>query len=114
MRRRAEARIHGVDTLDRARMWRSVSTRDASADGRFVYAVRTTGIYCRASCPSRRPHPRSVEFYAGPEYAERAGYRPCKRCRPKQPDQSRELMMEACRYIRANTGQRVTLGGARG
>lgn len=58
--------------------------RDERQDGRFVFAVRTTGIYCRPSCPSRRPRRDSVEFFANPQQAERAGYRACLRCKPTQ------------------------------
>ena len=64
--------------------WQSVMDRDARQDGRFVFAVRTTGVYCRPSCPSRRPRRESVEFFADPKQAERAGYRPCLRCKPTQ------------------------------
>ncbi len=58
--------------------------RDARQDGRFVFAVRTTGIYCRPSCPSRRPRRDSVEFFPDPRQAERAGYRACLRCKPTE------------------------------
>ena len=58
--------------------------RDARQDGRFVFAVRTTGIYCRPSCPSRRPRRDSVEFFSDPRQAERAGYRACLRCKPTE------------------------------
>jgi AraC family transcriptional regulator of adaptative response/methylated-DNA-[protein]-cysteine methyltransferase len=58
--------------------------RDARQDGRFVFAVRTTGIYCRPSCPSRRPRRGSVEFFSDPKQAERAGYRACLRCKPTE------------------------------
>ena len=58
--------------------------RDARQDGRFVFAVRTTGIYCRPSCPSRRPRRDSVEFFADSQQAERAGYRACLRCKPTE------------------------------
>jgi len=64
--------------------WQQVVARDARQDGRFVFAVRTTGIYCRPSCPSRRPRRESVEFFAGPNEAEQAGYRACLRCKPTQ------------------------------
>lgn len=90
-------------------MWRRVLARDAAADGKFVYAVRTTGIYCRPSCPSRRPKPGSVEFYPAPAAAERAGFRPCKRCAPHQPDRQRAAMLAACRYIDAHCDERLTL-----
>ncbi|HEY4934426.1 MAG TPA: Ada metal-binding domain-containing protein, partial [Terriglobales bacterium] len=64
--------------------WRQVMERDARQDGRFVFAVRTTGIYCRPSCPSRRPRRDSVEFFSDPQQAERAGYRACLRCKPTE------------------------------
>jgi len=64
--------------------WHQVMARDARQDGRFVFAVRTTGVYCRPSCPSRRPRRESVEFFPGPGEAERAGYRACLRCKPTQ------------------------------
>ena len=63
--------------------WRAVAERDARYDGQFVYAVKSTHIYCRPSCPSRRPSPGNVTFYSAPADAERAGYRACKRCDPR-------------------------------
>jgi len=63
--------------------WRAVQARTRTADGAFVYAVRTTQIYCRPSCPSRKPLRGNVEFFPLPEAAERAGYRACRRCRPR-------------------------------
>jgi AraC family transcriptional regulator of adaptative response/methylated-DNA-[protein]-cysteine methyltransferase len=71
------------ETFSPSDAWRAVAERDGRFDGRFVYAVRTTRIYCRPSCPSRRPAERNVDFFDGPEAAERAGYRACKRCRPR-------------------------------
>jgi AraC family transcriptional regulator of adaptative response/methylated-DNA-[protein]-cysteine methyltransferase len=65
--------------------WIAVSARSASADGQFVYAVTTTGIYCRPSCPSRRPRPDRVRFYETPDAAEADGFRACRRCRPRDP-----------------------------
>src|SRR5689334_7411549 len=62
--------------------WRAVLARDAARDGSFVYAVRSTGVYCRPSCPSTRPRREQVVFYALPELAERAGFRACRRCHP--------------------------------
>ncbi|WP_041524977.1 bifunctional DNA-binding transcriptional regulator/O6-methylguanine-DNA methyltransferase Ada [Gilvimarinus agarilyticus] len=62
--------------------WRLVLARDARADGQFVYAVQTTGVYCRPSCPARRPKRANVSFYINAYSAELAGYRPCKRCCP--------------------------------
>jgi AraC family transcriptional regulator, regulatory protein of adaptative response / methylated-DNA-[protein]-cysteine methyltransferase len=66
------------------KQWQQVMARDVRQDGRFVFAVRTTGIYCRPSCPSRRPRRDSVEFFPDPRQAERAGYRACFRCKPKE------------------------------
>ena len=72
---------------DRDERWAAVLARDPGADGRFVYAVRSTRIYCRPSCPSRRPRRDRVLFFGGPADAERAGFRPCRRCRPRRgPD----------------------------
>lgn len=64
--------------------WHGVLARDARLDGRFVFAVRSTGIYCRPSCPSRRPRREQVLFFARPEAAERHGFRACRRCRPSE------------------------------
>src|SRR5579863_2456100 len=63
--------------------WNAVRERDRSADGKFVYAVRSTGIYCRPSCPSKKPQRRQVEFYSLPEAAEQQGFRACRRCKPR-------------------------------
>src|SRR5947208_2282677 len=68
--------------LDAEACWRAVQERDARADGDFVYAVRSTRIYCRPSCPARRPAPAQVRFFPTVEAAGRAGFRPCRRCRP--------------------------------
>ena len=62
--------------------WRAVVERDVRADGTFVYAVSSTGIYCRPSCPSRRPREDRVRYFPTPAVAARAGFRPCRRCRP--------------------------------
>ena len=69
-------------------MWEKVLTRDAAADGRFVYAVRSTHIYCRPTCPSKRPGRDQVEFFANPKDAELKGYRACRRCAPKTESRS--------------------------
>ena len=62
---------------------RAIAQRDVRADGAFVYGVRTTGVYCRPSCPSRRPHASNIAVFAAPAAAESAGFRACKRCRPQ-------------------------------
>jgi AraC family transcriptional regulator, regulatory protein of adaptative response / methylated-DNA-[protein]-cysteine methyltransferase len=64
--------------------WAAVVARDPSADGKFFYSVKTTGVYCRPSCASRRARPENVAFHATRAAAERAGFRPCKRCKPDQ------------------------------
>ena len=69
--------------VDDATAWNAVLARDAAYDGRFVYAVSTTGVFCRPTCPSRRPNRENVQFFPTTESAERAGFRPCRRCRPK-------------------------------
>ena len=62
--------------------WRALTTRDARADGHFVYSVATTGVYCRPACPSRLAARANIAFYNSAADAERAGFRPCKRCTP--------------------------------
>ncbi len=68
-----------------AEFTRAIERRDAAFDGRFVFAVKTTGIYCRPSCPSRRPKPENVVLFSTPVEAEAAGFRPCLRCKPTTP-----------------------------
>ena len=77
------APAHKTNRIDTPGYWRAVQTRRSAADGSFVYAVRSTKIYCRPSCPSKRPHRDRVIFFHLPAEAERAGYRPCRRCRPQ-------------------------------
>jgi AraC family transcriptional regulator of adaptative response/methylated-DNA-[protein]-cysteine methyltransferase len=82
--------------------WAALVARSAEADGTFFYSVRTTGVYCRPSCRSRRPRPENVRFHRTREDAERAGFRPCKRCQPGQPtllEQHAAKVTEACRLI---------------
>lgn len=91
--------------------WRAVERRDRSQDGRFVYAVATTGVYCRPSCPSRRPLRGNVRFFALSREAETRGYRPCRRCRPQEPgpDAVVQRIEAARRFLEAHSGERVTL-----
>src|SRR2546428_13250131 len=87
------------------RRWRIVLARDRRYDGAFVYAVQSTGIYCRPSCPSRRPRRGQVAFFPVPEAAEQAGFRPCRRCRPAEaaaPDPGVPLVRTVCRLIDAH------------
>jgi AraC family transcriptional regulator, regulatory protein of adaptative response / methylated-DNA-[protein]-cysteine methyltransferase len=88
-------------SLDDAR-WGAVVARDAAFDGQFVTGVETTGIYCRPSCPAKRPNRANVRFYATAEAAERAGFRPCKRCKPTEPSLAERhagKVRQACRLI---------------
>ena len=92
--------------------WQAVLTRDNTSDGAFVYAVRSTGIYCNPSCPSRKPQRQQVLFFARPEAAEKAGFRPCRRCHPGEPsllENQVELVQQACRYIESHLEGPVTL-----
>jgi AraC family transcriptional regulator of adaptative response/methylated-DNA-[protein]-cysteine methyltransferase len=87
---------------DDAARWAAVARRDRGADGVFYYSVRTTGVYCRPSCAARLPRRENVVFHATCADAERAGFRPCKRCRPNEPSAERRraaAVAEACRLI---------------
>lgn len=89
--------------MDDELLWRQVMDRDRDADGRFVFAVRSTGIYCRPSCPSRRPRRTQVVFFPAPTAAERAGFRPCRRCRPdRAASDVVEKVRRVCAWMAAN------------
>lgn len=91
-------------------LWGAVAARDGRFDGDFVYAVTTTGIYCRPSCPARRPSQEHVRFFGQPGEAERAGFRPCRRCRPDQPLSPQAEMVERARaWIDAHADEPSTL-----
>ena len=84
--------------------WDAVARRDGEADGAFYYSVRTTGVYCRPSCASRPARRENVAFYLTCAEAERAGFRPCKRCRPNEAgiaEQHAAAVAKACRLIEA-------------
>lgn len=91
--------------LGPSEFWQAVLKRDRRFQHLFVYGVRSTGIYCRPTCPSRRPRQEQVRFFAGPEAAERAGFRACHRCRPDHTaisDPQASLVQRVCRYIDAH------------
>ena len=92
--------------------WTAVVARDSGRDGEFVFAVSTTGVYCRPSCAARRPRRENVQFFAAPEAAERAGYRACLRCRPKAISGNAETdsVKTICRFIEQHLDEPVTLG----
>ncbi len=81
--------------------WQAIVLRDANADGSFFYSVETTGVYCRPSCGSRTPRRENVRFHLTASAAERAGFRPCKRCRPDQPagSQRSAQVKRLCRLL---------------
>jgi len=82
--------------------WEAVVARDASFDGQFYYSVATTGVYCRPSCAARLAKCSNISFHDTAADAERAGFRPCKRCKPDGPSldqQHAEKVAEACRLI---------------
>src|SRR5271154_342563 len=84
--------------------WLAVQSRDRESDGVFVYAVRSTGIYCRPSCPARKPRREQVVFFTLPEAAEQKGFRECRRCRPRtvrMRDKKVETVARVCREIDA-------------
>lgn len=92
--------------------WKAVEERDRRADGAFVFAVRSTGIYCRPSCPAKRPLRTNVTFFAVPEAAERAGFRSCKRCRPRllrASDPLVDAMRAVCRHLDAHSDENPSL-----
>jgi AraC family transcriptional regulator, regulatory protein of adaptative response / methylated-DNA-[protein]-cysteine methyltransferase len=91
-----------------AELWHSVVTRNRAADGEFVYGVRSTGIYCRPSCPSRKPKREQVVFFSMPDAAEREGFRECRRCKPRairSRDPRTDIVARVCREIESQLGQ---------
>src|SRR5260370_16434741 len=95
--------------MNMEKRWQVVVARDGNGDGKFVYAVRWTRIFCRPTCPSRRPKRKLVEFFATPAEAERAGYRACKRCRPNEANPQVRKIEAACRLIDENIDVTLTL-----
>ena len=89
-------------TTGTTQKWSMVLARDAKADGRFVYAVKSTGVFCRPSCPSRRPRRENVEFFDSPGKAQQAGYRACRRCTPLERNPQKQKVEAACRFIDEN------------
>jgi len=99
--------------MNEAVAWESVLHRDPTADDRFLYGVTTTGIYCRPSCPSRRPKRDNVAFFSSSEAAERAGFRACQRCRPNRAKSPDRAIQRARDYIDTHiadlSDERITL-----
>jgi len=98
--------------MNNPELWQAVLSRDASRDGSFVFAVRSTGIYCRPSCPARRPRREQVSFFQLPEAAEQAGFRACRRCHPRRAagtDPQIELVRRICHAIDEHDEEPLTL-----
>ena len=89
--------------------WRAVEARDTRSDGSFVYAVSSTRVFCRPSCPSRRPKRRNVEFFPSPSAAQLSGFRACRRCHPVAAQTSESLVLRLRRYLEEHFDERVTL-----
>ncbi|MDP9159866.1 MAG: bifunctional DNA-binding transcriptional regulator/O6-methylguanine-DNA methyltransferase Ada [Acidobacteriota bacterium] len=91
--------------------WQAVLARDAAQDGIFVFAVSTTGVYCRPSCPARRPRRENVSFFRQPEDAEKAGYRACLRCGPRTSasNSRQDFVKSACRFIETHLDEPLPL-----
>lgn len=106
----SDFQAHPEAALTDAARWTAVQARDRRFDGRFVYAVSTTGIYCRPSCPARRPLRDHVAFFDAPDAAERAGYRACRRCRPAHGHPPAEAAVARARaFLDARPDTPVTL-----
>ena len=92
--------------------WEAVLRRDSRFDGAFVFAVRSTGIYCRPSCPARRARPANIAFFEAPDAAERAGFRACRRCRPLEAGTGAlhaDAVRRLCRHIESNLDRPLRL-----
>jgi AraC family transcriptional regulator of adaptative response/methylated-DNA-[protein]-cysteine methyltransferase len=99
--------------MNQQQLWRAVETRDARWDGKFVFAVESTGVYCRPSCPARRPRRAQVRYFPAPDAAERAGFRACRRCNPRE-DAGLALVERACRRIEAGAARLEDLAAESG
>jgi AraC family transcriptional regulator of adaptative response/methylated-DNA-[protein]-cysteine methyltransferase len=95
----AYARPASMPEIDEKEAWAAFERRDRRWDGRVIGAVRTTGIYCKPSCPARRPKREHVQFYADADAARAAGYRPCLRCKPDEVSRDREAVAKAVHLI---------------
>ena len=107
----AEAMKSSTTKLHEDRRWQAVVDRNQTLDGAFVFGVSSTGIFCRPSCPAKRPRRENVRFFEHAQAAEQAGYRACLRCRPKAIDGNPQnsLVRAVCRYIERHIEDRLTL-----
>ena len=107
--------LHEIESNHRQRepdseRWKAILARDQSKDGKYVFGVYSTGIYCKPSCPARHPHVEQVVFFNAPGEAEQHGFRPCKRCQPSEHTKARtETVRQVCEYIERNIDGKLTL-----
>jgi AraC family transcriptional regulator of adaptative response/methylated-DNA-[protein]-cysteine methyltransferase len=102
--------VDHFDTIDERDAWRAVEERDANFDGRFVYGVTSTGVYCRPTCPSRRPVRANVRFFTTPGEAEAVGFRACLRCKPREHASDIAKAVEAARaFLEESADRSVSL-----
>jgi AraC family transcriptional regulator of adaptative response/methylated-DNA-[protein]-cysteine methyltransferase len=109
----SKARVAAVPSYFPGKQWQQVLERNSSADGQFVYAVKSTRVYCKPSCASRRPTRKNVTFFPTPALAEAAGYRACKRCEPERaeakPDPQADAIAAAAEYLKDHADERTRL-----
>lgn len=110
---KVSSRAGTVPSFFAGKQWQQVLERDASADGQFFYAVKSTKIYCKPSCPSRRPTRKQVAFFPTPAAAEAAGYRPCMRCEPERTapkdDPQAGAIVAVTEYLKEHADERTKL-----
>ena len=97
------------EPLNEATMYAGITRRDRSLEGQFVYAVLTTGVYCRPSCSARTPLRKNIRFFPSPDEAGQAGFRACKRCKPDDPYYGIAHLVELARYIHSHADEKLTL-----
>src|SRR3982750_731600 len=91
--------VDNVTPLDADTAWAAFMRRDRGWDGRVIGAVKSTGIYCKPSCPARRPKRENVQFFASGVEARAAGYRPCLRCKPDEVGRDAQAVARAVEII---------------
>src|SRR5271169_2523292 len=109
MRSKSEASSR-ISAQTAERFWQATLSRDARLDGAFVFGVRSTHIYCRPSCPARRPLRRNTLFFRTAQDAETHGFHPCRRCRPKQQDSATALVQQVAAVLASANDDSFRLG----